>query len=512
MMSISSHLEAFRRFSSKSRAAGSADVTARLQLVSWWYRLPLYFRLLAVIGIIVAGAGIGYTTGYSPVIFALWTAAITLTAGAFILAPQAGALFLVTILTAPLLLPLGYAYTVGENPQDADPVGGAIALGVAYGIGLWIAVRWSRGRAWVTATFMTAAILFLGPLLLFVFPPLGLNAARIAVATVLLLRCGGAAWLVGVVGLFWSRLRNRSHLEDAEGYAAADPGDISAAWRRRAAVEKETATILANMPKPFRVFHDVTTPRGHNRIGHLVIGPSGITLVASVHAIGPVQEATKTGLVVPGVELDSVVAGLVASKPQVAKALKCHPRDVSLLIVVHGKDACLDSRIRVAVHHAAAPGKALENVSLVPSDELINEIVSPFSTWSSVKIQQTIRRAQMKLRPSVLPITVKQGDKDKEGNMTISRLDADGHLIDLADGNSSYAPGVLAIGARVDVETTLGPLKGLRVLSTPVIDSKGERVIYVCSEDEYLEASVSGIRPKGHSFPVASIRLADAHR
>lgn len=508
MMSTSSFLDRLRRFSSQSRAAGSADVTARLQLVSWWYRLPVSFRFLGLAVSVGLGAGAGYVVGYSPLTSGLVVAAVLLVSGAFLLAPQFGLLALVTLLTAPLLVPLGYAYTIPTVP-GGDPVGGAIALAVLYGIGLWIAVRWSRGRAWVTATLMTVSLLLLGPLFLFVFPPLGLNSARIAVALVLLLRCGGAAWIIGLFGLLLSRLRNRSHLEDADGYAGADPGDISAAWRRRAAVEKETAAMLADVAKPYKVFHDVMPPRGGERVGHLLIGPTGVTLIASVHAIGPVQEATKSGLIIPGVDLDSVISSLIFSKPQMARALKVHPRDISLMIVVHGKDACMADRIRVAIHNSSAPGKALENVTLVPGETLLSETVTPFSSWSSVKVQQTIRRAQMKLRPSVLPMT-RQSKEDPSG-LKIARLDADGHVVDLADGKSSYAPGVLAIGTRVDVETTLGLLRGLRVLSTPVINSEGERVIYVCTEEEYLAASLDERKPNGHSFPVGSIRLDDAN-
>ena len=507
-MSESSLLDRFRQLSSRGRAAGSAEATARVQIAGYWYRAPLYARLLVVAGVVALGAFFGALAGYSPVTSGMVTLGILFAAGAFLLTPQLTATIIVVLLTSPLFIPLGTIYTLRSAPPTGDTVGGAIALSVAYAVGIWVAARWSRGRVWVTAAFMTAALLFLAPMLVVIFPDLGLNAARISLAVVLLLRCGGVAWIVGVIGLAVSRVRNHSHLDDAEGYAGADPEDVSSTWKRRAAVEKETAQMLSGLPREFRVFHDVLPPRGSERIGHLVIGPSGVIVVASVHAIGPLQEATAMGLQIPGVDLDTVIGGLLANKPLVARALKVHPRDVSLMVVVQSKEIVMDKRMRVAVHNASAPGKAADTISLVPAAELFDEIVTPFVIWSGAKSQQTIRRAQMKMRPSVLPV-IRATSEDAGKRFSVSKVDQDGNLIDLADGRSSYEPGVLSVGSRVDVITTLGPMKGLRLVNGPVISKNGERVIYVCSEEEYLDGSLTGVKPKGHPFPVGSVRLSE---
>jgi len=510
-MSDSSRLAALRRFSSRGRVAGSSEVTARLHIISWWYRMPGSVRLLLLAASIGASAGVGYISGYSPINAALIAAGAILALGALLLTPQLLLVGLVFFLTAPFFIPLGAVYTSQPNLPNGDPVGGAIAITVAYGIGLWIAVRWSRGRVWVTASLMSGALLFLAPMILFVFPGLGLNAARISLALILLWRCGGASWLFGAIGLAWTRLKHRSHLDEAEGYAAADPGDVSAAWKRCAAVERETADIFSNIPKPYKVFHDVTLGKKNIRVGHVAVGPGGVTLIASVHAIGPVEDSARSGIIVPGVNLDETIANLIGAKRQAAKTLRVHPRNIDILIVVHGQDAYLTERMRIAVHNVKAPGKAVENIVLVPGEQLVAEITSPLVAWSSIKVQQTIKRAQMKLRPAVLPI-VQTKDKDSLQNkdLSITRLDADGHVVDLADGKASSAPGVLVIGTLVDVETTLGPLRGLRVLSTPVINTEGERVIYVCSDEEYLSASLANREPEGHSFPVGSVRIAES--
>lgn len=505
-MSGLSIFDGYRRFSSRGRAAGSAQATARTHLVARWYRAPLYARALIVLSAIAAGGGLGAMAGYPPLTSAAITGGILLGLGAFLLTPQLGLTILVSILSVPLLIPLGRLYTSTPQNPLGDTSGGAVSLFVLYAVGLWVASRWSRGRVWITAALMTTALLFLGPFMFIAYPSLGLNAARIAVAIVLLLRCGGAAWIVGTAGLAWGRLRPQSYVEEADGYVAAGPADVSAAWRRRAAVEKATAQILADLPHKYQVFHDVMPPKGTVPIGHVIVGPGGVVLIASVHATGPVEENVRSGLIIPGVTLDAVVGDLLASKPLVAKSLKVHPRDVSMIVAVHGSDACMENRVKVAVHDAAAPGKALESIALVPGDSLINEVVSPLTMWSPLKVRQTIHRARLRMRPAVLP-KVKTGT---DGTVRLSRVDADGRLIDMPQGVSSFAPGVLVAGACVDIETTLGTLRGLRLTQGPVINSKGERVVYVCTEEEYLEGSLSGEMPKGHSFPVGSVRTSQA--
>jgi hypothetical protein len=498
--------DGYRRFSSRGRAASSAQAGARVHVVAWWYRLPAYARILVFGSLVIAGAVVGAIAGYSPLTSAGVSAGGILAVGAFLITPQIGITALACILTAPLLVPLGRIYTSSPENPLGDASGGAISLFVLYAVGLWVASRWSRGRVWVTASLMTTALLFFGPFLYLAFPGLGLNAARLTVGAVLVLRCGGAAWVVGVVGLTMSRLRSTSYVEEADGYVAAGPADVSAAWRRRAAVEKATAQILSDLPSKYQVLHDVMPPRGNIAIGHLVVGPCGVVLIASAHATGPVHEGARTGLTIPGVPLDDIVGDLIASKPLVAKSLKSHPRDVSMMIVIHGADACMDKRITVAVHNAAAPGKALESVVLIPGELLSEEIVSPLTIWSPLKAKQTIHRARMRMRPAVLP-------KEKppaESPVRLSRVDEDGHLIDMPQGQSSFAPGVLIAGASVDIETTLGTLHGLRIIKGPVIDTKGERVVYVCTEEEYLEGTLAERMPHGHPFPVGSVRTGQS--
>lgn len=506
-MSTLGILEGFRRFASQGRAAGSAEVTARTVALSRWYRLPWYSRMLILIAAVAGGTMAGALAGYPIGASALVSAGIVFATAGLLLAPQLGMTLGVIVLSVPLLLPLGILYTTPGQPPYGDAVAGSVSLLVTLGISVWVAAKWSRGRVWVTVALCTVALISIGPVLLYTFPALGLNAARLSVVIVLLLRCGGAAWIIGALGLIWAK-RHRSHLDEADGYAAADPADVSSAWRRRAAVEKETAEILASLPKPYRVFHDVNVPGSdHGRIGHLVVGPTGVTALASVHALGPVRDDRREGVVIPGVDLSECVNVLLSSKRAIAKALRVHPRDVALAIVVQGREACMESSLRVAVHYAGAPGRAVETIRLIDAQSLVSEVATPFAVWSVIKTQQTIRRAQMKLRPAVMPLAAPNGTEQ----IRMARVDQDGKIVDLAGGQSSATPGLLGYGSVVDVSTSLGPIKGLRIVRGPTIDRSGQQVFYVCSEEDYLESSLTGKKPTGHAFPVGSIRPVEAH-
>lgn len=512
-MSVLSLLDRFRGDTTRhGRVGASAQAGARVRMLGVLYRASWKSKLFVFTLIVLFGALAGYAAGISPLVTAPIAAATALGIVAILLVPNAIAVLIVSAFAMAMLIPVTAVYTYALDPTGQNIVVDTAALAVSYWFAVWIAARWSRGRVWVTVLMMACAMLFAGPVLVYTFPPLGLNAARITLAVVLFLRCGGAAWISGAVALAWARWRHPTHLDDAEGHAAADPADISAAWRRRSAVEKATAELLADLPPGYHVFHDVRLARTKDSLGHVVVGPCGVMLIASVHATGLVELSARSGVSIEGVDLDSTTETLLRMKPLVARALRCHPRDVSLVVVVQGKQTGMANRLRVSVHFAEAPGKSLEHIVFVPGELLLEEIVTPFATWSSLKVKQTVHRANMRLAPAVLPGI--RMDRKKSPAIAITPLDMDGKALPLPEDepakearDDAFLP-----GNKVDVQTTLGIVRGLRIVRGVQRDESGEDVIYLCSPEDYEAAANAGKPPVGHPFPLKWAQPSGAKR
>ncbi|HET9539956.1 MAG TPA: nuclease-related domain-containing protein, partial [Candidatus Limnocylindria bacterium] len=96
--------------------------------------------------------------------------------------------------------------------------------------------------------------------------------AALAVGLLIGLTVGG--WLgwpmaAAAAALAWSRLRFR-------------PSPEAGIWRRQAAMQRRTAAILGPLENEgYLVLHDVTLPGWLDSLDHLVVGPTGVWVVAS---------------------------------------------------------------------------------------------------------------------------------------------------------------------------------------------------------------------------------------
>jgi hypothetical protein len=102
----------------------------------------------------------------------------------------------------------------------------------------------------------------------------GWAVAAAALAVGLLIGLTVGAWLgwpmaMAAAVLAWSRLRFR-------------PSSEAAIWKRQAAMERRTAAVLRPLGEEgYLVLHDITLPGWLDSVDHLVIGPTGVWVVAS---------------------------------------------------------------------------------------------------------------------------------------------------------------------------------------------------------------------------------------
>jgi hypothetical protein len=500
-MSILSGLRSRREAAQYGSAGTSASLAHRTVLVRW-RRLTLKGKARVT----VAGAAIGAVAGYAgtqTLTGALWGAAGVVGAGALtvaLLAVPGALLSLLIVLATVAFLPMfGSLYTASAGA--ADMAGGAVALLIAYVVAIIITLRWGRGRAWVSVLAVSVSLLIPGVALVLLVPGLGLNAARLSLLAVALARSNGGPWIAGSISAIWDRIRHGRDNDSVVAVSAADPQDVSAAWERQAIAERESARVLRDLGPDYTVFHDVAVPRTRQHVPHIIVGPTGVKLVASAHALGPVRVEERTGLVIPGVDVAALTWNLMEQRAPVAKALRVLPRDIEMIIVVHGSYA-LD-RMTVAAIDVDDSGQRASSRLVVTSPECLGAVVTDaFTSWSTLKTRQTVRRARMRLTSVPVPQTVAVWPP---ASLELAVVNEDGHPVTSVGEQASGMP-TWSSGDRVSVQTNLGVLHNLRVVGGMTGDPAGLMIVRVCTEDEWQTRSFDPSHPEStlqcYVFPV----------
>lgn len=470
----------------------------RLAQISWKNRFLIIlfstFAFTLVSRAVGASYKVGLTVGLSITIFLFL----------LLLASDLLKMFYVIIPYALLTAPLGLAYTQAASSgqiggANGDMIGGALALFTSFLFAIMIAVRYSRGKVWFTTALVGASTLLPGLLFLLVVPSLGLNAARLSMALVLIFRCGGWDWISGLSRLAIYKLKKEEHEEED----TLEKLESLKTWEQRAQVEKDASLILQNLSrKDYAVFQDMKIKGSNNPLGHLIIGPSGATLIASVYSKGPLKEDSEKGITLPKIALDKTVGSLIQQRESLAKILKCAERDLSLLIVIHGLGIPA-GRKSIAIFSPDNRITPSGQVSLVDIDHLLSEVSLGLQVWSKGKTKQAISRAKMNLHPAVYPLMAQE--KESETPLLVP-LDNDGHLM-MVKNAKNIVPSWLVPGIPVNILTSKGILTSLRVTGTAVMDQYGYRVVPVCTDEEWAKANNQGRRPTSYNYPVACIVL-----
>lgn len=464
----------------------------RLAGMSWNKRLFILILITSTMSVLAHAAGYRYLLGMAVGL------ALGLFAFLILLAADSLKIFAVILTYALATAPLGLVYTRATSSNNTgDMVGGAISLFVTFLFALMISVRYSRGKVWLTTGLVAISALFPGLFLLLVFPSLGLNAARISMLAILGFRCGGWSWLSGLFGLMIHRTPQESFLDKDENVEALK------AWSQREQVEKDSSLILQGLnKKEYRVFEDVHVEGVNNPLGHLILGPSGGILVASLYSKGPLTEDAKQGISLPKIDLDKTVGSLVKQRKVLAHVLQCAERDLSLLIVVYGF-TIPSGRKSVAFFSESNLFQPAGQLGIIDAEHLLSEVSLGLEVWSSVKVKQTISRAKMKLQPGVYPVLVQEKESDIP---RLAPLDMDGHLTNVKNAQN-IVPSWLVMGIPVNIATSKGVIPAYRVAGEPIMDSHGYRVVPLCAEEEWQSARSQGRRPQSYNFPVASLLL-----
>lgn len=507
------------RARSVGRPGGSARSAYRLQRARF-AQMPWGARLLVLALVTAAGGVLALVAGFNPLIGAALAAGATAAIAALLVAPDLLAVLLAFFGFTTFALPLGALYagaTLSWQNSPAvgigDVLGYACLLVAAALACIPVAVRFSRGAAWLTLVLAYAAVPLVGVPLLLALPWMGLFAAYVSMVAVLLFRCGGWTWISGSVVVavgrladLWSRVRQGHPARDARP-ATGDDVKMVSAWLVRADAEKQTADLLdEGLPAGFTVFHDLRVKGDPSSLGHLVVGPSGGFLIASVSSDGAMSEDPQQGLVLPGIPLDRVAGTLLDQRRLVARRLRCMERDLGLLIVVHG-DQSRGERRSIAVFDPRDVAVPLGQVILVGEEGLLSEVNPGYGLWGRLKVAQVAHRARMRLSSALAPAPVRATDTPSPIPL-LSPVDEDGNATLIAS-SAVPIPAWLVDGVRVSIATNGGVLTGLRAVGEPFSDGQGCLMVLVCVEEEWSSAQAAGRPPRAHPYPVRSMGPSD---
>lgn len=344
-----------------------------------------------------------------------------------------------------------------------------------------IAHRTSVGRAPVTVALALFALAAAGPLLTVLLPGLGAVNGYVAAGAVLYART--RTWSVP------SRFRKRRR----------DVATDSATAR--------TAALLTRLPPGYTVLTDVALPRTSQRAQHLVIGPGGVSVIASMAQAGIVREHPSRGLELDGVALAPTLAPVLDLAIATATALDLAVEDVTAALVMHGPRL---GTPHLMVGLVAADGHTTGRVHLLtpeavtslihPQDLPEAAVTDPATVTALVKRARRFRaRSADTTEASATEVTVTVLDEDGRPKMFTDPGDPQPMF------RSTSVDSTVLVGQAVSLITDQGTFGGYRATAAPVAAEDGTIVVALCSENAWREATTAGSDPATFTYPLASL-------
>lgn len=417
-------------------------------------------------------------------------------------------------------------YAVSRSPLY-DPMSAHYFLIVLGVLVVLAAHRFTnRGRPWVTTAFTLAAILTAGPALIVVFPPIGMVAAYVAAAVVILWRAG----VRDLVADTWDRAVDKFEARRRGEMPATASQD--ARWDKGASGEEATAEILSGLDNAWSVFHDLAVPGTNANIDHVVIGPSGVFVIDSKNYSGTITEHPKFGLQAGNRPLAQTFHTAVWEARETGKILNLDEGHLSTLVVVHGAELPR-SRATVAIFDVnQSATDAIGHVTVLSPDELHNELAGMgVEVLSARDVKRLTGRARRRFtqatderrspvdpaRESALPKAAQPlaSVMDADGNVTSPVTDVEDILLDddarlVEDSVVEVDPDVMEITAGTPIVITSEGREyaGYRAVTAPTEEPQYGLVIWATPGTEYDAACVEQRPAKAQPYRVETIRRA----
>lgn len=496
----------------KSAVIGSPGVSAKAAYRSRQVKfamMSLRSRIFSFVGFTAVGALLGFFTGTGVLFGGLTGSGIALLIAGFLSISEASAML--TVLVAYILASstivdvYGTLSKVTYSDEWKSNLSTLVAVAATYAF--WVSAKYSRGRNWVTLFLALASTVTLGFALTYFVPSLNIVSGFMFLASVLILRCGGWVTISSWVSLVTTPKEHYGEDVSVEG-----SDNISSqsrierdAWLVRAEAEEKTAKILNVLGTNHTIFHDFKVNKYPHSISHLIVGPEGVFLLASIASAFPISENVETGVTLPDVPLGVVASSLLDQRKAVSEALKVTEDKVTLIIVGH---ALSDEGIPANYSKTVAvflpsDGDTPSTRLFITGEEKIGSLVkSGIALLSNNEYKNLVNRAKLKFKPAGAPTPTRW---EPSAPVQLAVFDADGNTKRPAPEVPEEEIEWIEPGVQVHVSTTSGPLYDLRVTGPVFRDEFGRLVAPICVEEEWQSSVRSGRVPEAYVFPVDAI-------
>jgi hypothetical protein len=479
---------------SRSRARlWTAEADAYRGVAAAYRRIPMWVALAGGVLLTALIAAITHTVNGNPATVATSaavTAGLATAAHLSLRRPDIAATIIVLLAATAFAPPVALAYASGASRGITDPTSAIATLVITYALIALFAHRTSRGRAWITTLLAVGAVMLVGPFLLLLHPPLGFGWAWLAATTVLWLRGGGTTWV-----------RDLRHRFARDYHAAVAEETVET---NRAAACAATAAILDDLPAGYTTFHGRRTPRVNkresHRVDHLVVGPTGLTVITTHAFKGRVIDDPDHGLVhdaanpvdISGLLNDAdVLASIVATRTKLGWL------PVRQITVIH--DAVLPAK-RSRVGLVAVSGKTLGVITVMSPDMLLDHVTDTenrldHAPLDDKQVAQAVARIDRLCPPhrhgagkqrARGPIAAYRADMvvmDNDGNRRIPTPRAPRPMFE-----TSNNPFTVTDGQQVCLLTDEGVFDGYHIAGDPVLGDDGITRVPVLDETIDLTA------------------------
>jgi hypothetical protein len=500
-------MKKFMKPNSRHQAGFSAQASYRNQRTRL-RTLTIKQRVLSLAGIAVLAGGLGFAIGVNPLLTSGAAVIATVVASLAIMSPNKlimlGTFF--AYATAGLIIAPMFAFSASPTVTTLQASSIAvIGLWLAAAAAFWVSIKFSRRAPWITYLLALVGSVVFGGILIIVEPQLGMFALYFTMAVILIWRSVVGEWVKGSFSLAYFNVRNRIKKEPlSSGSSGLSAKDLDDEWLRRAEAEKRTAKIL-NKVDEIVVFHDRQIGKSDAAIPHIIVGPTGVIIAASILTDEKVVETAAFGIELSDVPLGYVASNLVQIRDSLASVIKVASKDIAMVIILHstasGEMDQINRRIGVFTNNDGLEPSS--NIRLLGSDSLPSEFELGFESISKTVQKAIIARIRMRLhaaRPS------EEGTFAQLEKAVLGIIDIDGRVVrPHAVNSSSYS--ALGPGVLVSVKTEDGTiLNNIVVVSTPYLNSSGQLVVDLAVAEDYEEALSQNIVTKGVPFRVDSIK------
>lgn len=443
----------------------------------------------------ILGALSSLAVGISPLLGGALIAGLILFLASLFFNRGTWATILILATYAIISVPLGgFMLASASQAQLVYAVEAGVSLFTAALLVGWLSLRYGKMAPWkiMGIAFVSSSITGLAAAQF--SGEISLNVARITMLLAVAYGCGVFDWAITGVKVLVNKIKKSDDSDYTNPLILSD----SDAKKVLSSSERKTAAALSEMlDENYTVFHDVSV-KNSGTIPHVVIGPAGVFVLASVGVTSEIVETASAGLIVPGVDIGSVSKNLVSQRALVASALKVRLEEVSLGLVVH---AARGSEIKDLSKSFAAfdrpeaksPAATINMVSIDMLEYLVAPgmaIISP----STVSILE--HKAQSVFQPSIKRVS-------EVGSMVVAPISMDGKIMKPA--TMETAQNWIRIGAVAKVNLQNKIVDNVRIYTEPYVNDKDELVVGIVLQEEWDKYKNNGVAPEVFTFPVSNI-------